>query len=480
MAFNKTYLDGVIARSIYGTPLRSSRLLSRTISEGSTPIVVPDNGPWTYQINPSGTIPSLVWSDDFLLELEVPLSTNITTEQWVYSNWTEVGDQRSVAVRVKSGNIEIFISTSGGNIIEVTGAVTALASTINYISIDTNSTRYRFTVNGLKQDVPFVGVPHTSTGTTWFGLKDGVSNQLLASISRIKYTNRSASGDDRDYNFDGALTTLVDSVSAQDGTITGSGLHEFTLDEPSGVITDTVTLATYDDPERQAQAGFYALIGQSNMVGRADIVGGIDDDYSLVTGRVLQYGNGSGTVKAATNPLDHQDENAGDMGMWLTMCNQISGDVLLAPAARGGTGFITNDWNQGDGPYNSAVMTMNNGFSSSKLNRAKAVLWCQGENDADTFNVNYLADLQAMRVGMIEDTNFITEDTPWIVIEIKGSTSPANVPLINADLASFVSSIPNGELVTTQDLSLFDTWHYDAPSQRTIGDRCYTALNSYL
>ena len=44
MAFNKTYLDEVIARSIYGTPLRSSKLLSRKLSEGEVISNIPSNG----------------------------------------------------------------------------------------------------------------------------------------------------------------------------------------------------------------------------------------------------------------------------------------------------------------------------------------------------------------------------------------------------------------------------------------------------
>jgi len=214
----------------------------------------------------------------------------------------------------------------------------------------------------------------------------------------------------------------------------------------------------------------YMLAGQSNMVGSAPIVGGTDDVYSTLGGRVHQFGFTTQVLSGAFNPLDHADEVSGDMGLWREMCLGLSAsNLLMLPCADGGTGFTANQWNPGDVEYNAAVASVNAGMLSNSQNTLKAMIWLLGESDAiaNQTEASHLADIQAMRTGMITDITDMTADTPWIVIEI--GTLLGTYAQINSALASFVASIPNGVLIPKTGLTLFDAVHYDAASIRSIG-----------
>ena len=223
----------------------------------------------------------------------------------------------------------------------------------------------------------------------------------------------------------------------------------------------------------------YFLIGQSNMIGRPTIRPGIDDDYTTVSGRVFQYGYDSQTVTAATNPLDMVNENAGDMGLWLEFCNTIlpsvaaDRDILLVPAAQGGTSFAGNNWNPGNTLYNNAMARLASAMTQGAgTNVLKGSLWLQGESDGDAGGVavtNYQANLQGMLDAMIAASDNMTALTPFIV----GSINPAttNYPAINTALQAFAAANAQAQYIDGTDLTFFDAFHYDAPSLETMGAR---------
>ena len=83
----------------------------------------------------------------------------------------------------------------------------------------------------------------------------------------------------------------------------------------------------------------FLLIGQSNMVGRAD--DNITADYPS---GVWQYGQSDLTLKPASSSLDHFDEHAGDMGQARQFCLDHMAaypdrNIVLIPRAKGGSGF---------------------------------------------------------------------------------------------------------------------------------------------
>lgn len=222
----------------------------------------------------------------------------------------------------------------------------------------------------------------------------------------------------------------------------------------------------------------YWLIGQSNMIGRAAIRAGTDDNYTAIAGRVFQFGYNAQTVSAATNPLDHVNENAGQMGLWLEFVKAIlpttgSGrDILLVPSAQGGTSFAANNWNPGNTLNTAAKARLASAMTQgSGVNILKCALWLQGESDADagaTAAGNYLSKLQAMYDDFIANTALDTT-TPFIVGTIK--PDKPNATTINSSLQSFADNNAGAHIVSLTDLSFLDADHYTAASLATAGQR---------
>lgn len=228
----------------------------------------------------------------------------------------------------------------------------------------------------------------------------------------------------------------------------------------------------------------YWLIGQSNMIGRPSIRVGIDDDYSLIAGKVFQYGYNSETISAATNPLDHVNETAGDMGLWLEFVKAlipslpVNRRILLAPAAQGGTSLASN-WSPGQPLNTSAKVRVNAAMvpAMGETNFLKGALWLQGETDADLGEANanlYLGRVQAMYDNFVLTVTGMTSSTPFIVGTIK--PDKPNATIINSALQTFANNNAAVKFVDLTDLSWFDSDHYDAPSLATAGQRYAGAL----
>jgi hypothetical protein len=235
-----------------------------------------------------------------------------------------------------------------------------------------------------------------------------------------------------------------------------------------------------------AQGGWdvYWLIGQSNMIGRATIRTDVDDDYSSISGRVFQFGYSSQTVTAATNPLDHVNENAGQMGLWLEFVKarlpktHASRNILLVPCAQGGTSFSANNWNPGNTLYNAALARLASAMANgSGTNILRAALWLQGESDADAGDAAanaYLAKLQAMYDAMKINASGMSASTPFLVGTIKPDKSRATI--INASLNTFCVNNSAAHLVDLTDQSFIDADHYTAASLAVAGKRFASVL----
>lgn len=229
-----------------------------------------------------------------------------------------------------------------------------------------------------------------------------------------------------------------------------------------------------------AQLGYdvYGFWGQSNIITRATARAGIDDVYSAVTGKVFQYGYSSQTVTAATNPLDHVDEQAGSMGMWLEFCKIIlpklrnGRKILLVPCGQGGTSLNAN-WSPGHSLNTAAKARINAAMAyGTGTNVLKGFCWLQGETDADlgvTIANLYRPRIQAMYEDFVSTITGMTSSTPFIVGSIKPDKPQANI--INTALEDFALVNPAVGFVDLRDLSFFDANHYDAPSVATAGQR---------
>jgi len=227
----------------------------------------------------------------------------------------------------------------------------------------------------------------------------------------------------------------------------------------------------------QPSAGLYLLAGQSNMLSRATLVGGTDDVYSGLNGKVLQWDYQTSERVGAVNPLNHLNEQPTSMGLWREMCLGLSDpNMLMVPVASDGTSLVV-DWAPPLGTnYVHAVDETNAAGTNEPPTTLEAMIWWQGENDADLGRTEpqYLADAHTMRDAMITNIPSMTADTPWVIIEIRAEG--ASYDAIRAAQATFASEIPNGHLIDTSDLTMFDAYHLDAPSVRTVGTRVAAAL----
>lgn len=251
-------------------------------------------------------------------------------------------------------------------------------------------------------------------------------------------------------------------------------------------MSGTISISLAEDPSTNKLdsayfSGYdvYWLIGQSNIIGRASIRSGTDDVYSDITGRVLQFGFNAQSVIAAVNPLDHADENSGQMGLWLEFVKArlavitTKRKILLVPAGQGGTSFAGNHWNPSNAVYNAALARLAAAMGQgSGANRLCGALWLQGESDADAGDAAataYLSKLQTMYDAMVANASGMTTSTPFIVGSIKPDKPRANI--INSSLQEFSTNNSAVEYVDLTDLAWFDSDHYTAASLASAGQR---------
>jgi|GEM_PF-953686 len=220
----------------------------------------------------------------------------------------------------------------------------------------------------------------------------------------------------------------------------------------------------------------FLLAGQSNMVGRPS-----DNNSGEYPNNVYQYSYSDELIKPAISPLDHYNEDAGDMGLARKFCIDYAAanpgvNIVLIPRAAGATGFSGNHWNKGDAFYNDAVNDTNSLLSDNPDWELKGILWHQGEGDQSSPST-YEASLHAMIQNMRNDINAASDNTPFILGNIKSTST-----LYNATVNMAIENMPNTlnatAVVNTEDLTHFDGVHYDTNSLDIMGARYYTALTT--
>jgi hypothetical protein len=261
------------------------------------------------------------------------------------------------------------------------------------------------------------------------------------------------------------------------------------------------------------------LAGQSNCCGRDTIEVGVDDDYSLLAGRVdmfttepninqTTYALNSSTITTAVNPMPHPDltTNATNNGFWRTFANDLVQyadmpyrmKVLIVPTAKGGSGFSTSDWNVGNKYYSIALKAMQAVLDKdinpvNKMNKCVAFLWHQGESDITGLNTDYITNFNSMMNGFsanLPTGSFDLNKVAVIVAQISAqyttvkTTVTPNILMkqfINTCLQTIADSKPNYGIVRGDDLkNITDFIHLTKESQRIIGRRYYDKMVSAL
>jgi hypothetical protein len=231
------------------------------------------------------------------------------------------------------------------------------------------------------------------------------------------------------------------------------------------------------------QTVVWALIGQSNMVGRAAY-----DGAGTHPAGTLQWGRNApndGVLIAATHPLQHWDPSGTNMGPDIGFADAWTaahpGDTLVfMPGADGGTGFSDMMWRVGDPLYVDAVARVNALFAANPGFVFGGFLWHQGEKDTGQTAAFYQAHLDAMIEGLRNDVTVAGPTTPFVLGQMVEAYYVGNAgrEAIQAVIDDTPSRIAYTAVASSAGLvDKGDALHFDGPSQRILGGRYHDAAH---
>lgn len=235
------------------------------------------------------------------------------------------------------------------------------------------------------------------------------------------------------------------------------------------------------------------VIGQSNAIGTDLSSKDSVIDYS--DSRILEWRNDGfyDTLSIASDPLQHQSTPRADSVGWgMTFAKDLIkkegyNKVCLLASAHGGTGFGSNDWNQGDGLYSGAVAKANAFLADDPNNHIVGIIWGIGEDDswgdipgsAAAFASAYDAACAAIRTDLVGNTRQsdfsrvpilctgMTDD--WVALggdKVIVQTALEEVTQRQA-YSGFVSAVG----ATTQAPT--EVYHFDTTGIRLLGARIH-------
>lgn len=240
-----------------------------------------------------------------------------------------------------------------------------------------------------------------------------------------------------------------------------------------------------------------ALIGQSNMVGRN---GPIDGVLDATDPNILML-SGSSLVTAA-DPLDHFDETADTVGPGLSLAkrymelNPSVARVILVPAADGGTGHLSANWNRNDVLYADAVARINTAMDEAIATYGSATLVAvcqiQGENEIDGADGAAMdqAEFRAVKAMFARDFRTDLADADASTPIVFGGLSPdwtpafgttvAEINSVQAGLGTYVTKYAYADPTTPTSLpgASGDEVHYTAAACRAMGVRMAEAISA--
>jgi len=238
----------------------------------------------------------------------------------------------------------------------------------------------------------------------------------------------------------------------------------------------------------QGKLKLYVLVGQSNMVGTAEIPEGLKHSANVYTfGNDYRWAPAKEPIDSPANQVDSVslDDRAG-FGPALTFAqtlvaqdsNQLIG---LIPCAKAGSSIT--DWQQSlsdDSLYGSCLKRVR---AASTMGTVSGILFFQGE--ADTIDPKQFPSLRP-------DAQAWAEKFAIFAYNFRQDVGEPNLPLVYAQLGqpedleglpnwSLVQQqqeniqIPNGQMIETDDLPMAGI-HYTADSYKVIGQRFADAI----
>ncbi len=244
-----------------------------------------------------------------------------------------------------------------------------------------------------------------------------------------------------------------------------------------------------------ARVDIILCAGQSNMSGRGTP---FDAELDPTHPRVFQYGAKVRTLRLASVPLDMHDDN-GSAGLspatvfgrqWAEAAGETTA-VLLNPAAHGGTGFDSGDWNWADasGQWSlSAAMfaQMNEAISAAGTKwpgasiGVRAMIWHQGENTSGLSLSAYAAALDGLFARVRTATS--DSDLPIVLGELspdRTGTHPTTSESVIADTPARVArtAVAHAEPNLSRD---GDLSHFGREGVTLLGERMFAAMPAAL
>ena len=230
------------------------------------------------------------------------------------------------------------------------------------------------------------------------------------------------------------------------------------------------------------------LAGQSNMVGFGlGFDAARDGTPDPRIGQWSQVGD-RGRIVPAIDPLLHPAPADGRVGLGLSFARAYIAArppgrrILLVPAAVGGTGFANGRWNPGDDLFEGAVRRTRAALAAAPHACFAAILWHQGEADVGALSgPDYAARLSRTvaafraRIGGARRVPFVTGrfEPGWV------KPTPAQDAILDAlahltDTVALTINVSADGLAGNPD----DRIHFDAASQRLLGQRYYEGLRA--
>lgn len=225
----------------------------------------------------------------------------------------------------------------------------------------------------------------------------------------------------------------------------------------AGIVTTTRQI------DKSSGNDIIVSIGQSNQYEGTTGIGATVPDvagYDATDSDIKQWGRVSpndGVIIEASDMLHHnratlQTASVGHALAFAKLYKNLghlkSGrKILIVPAAKGGTGFADNEWNEDDPQYNDAVTRTLAAIDATEggYNRVVAVVWSQIEEDAKLGNTaNYGTQLPAFIDAFRADTG--TERVPFVltgsVPAWRTVSDTYGSPATKATLHAVVTGIP--------------------------------------
>jgi hypothetical protein len=218
----------------------------------------------------------------------------------------------------------------------------------------------------------------------------------------------------------------------------------------------------------------FILAGQSNMAGR----GKVEPIDTVPDSRIFTI-NKNRDLIIAKEPLHFYEPSMKGLDCGISFGKELLKHIpdniaiLIIPTAVGGSSL--SQWIN-DETFRNVTLLSN--FKEKveigqKYGTVKAILWHQGESDADTKETIEIYDKQLQRLFTIFRNKTNNQALPIFLGELGSfSKTSDSWQAINNKIENYINSDPNAYLIETKDLkNQGDRVHFNSDGQRKIGQR---------